>query len=154
MERPVRWGEINKHGISALRRNAMNDVVWYPNLHFTHHKTLNTIAVLLQHWLPAYLMDAAARLVGKRPIMVRIAQKLDRAAACLEYFTTHEWCFSNDNVQNLWSTLSEVDQHTFNFALSALHWPTYMEQYCLGTKRYVMKEELATLPSARKHLSK
>ncbi|KAK4291377.1 hypothetical protein Pmani_035789 [Petrolisthes manimaculis] len=154
MERPVRWGEINEHGMSALRRNAMNDVVWYPNLHFTQHKTLNTIAVLLQHWLPAYLMDAAARLAGKRPIMVRIAQKLDRAASCLEYFTTHEWRFSNDNVQSLWSQLSFQDQHTFNFALSALHWPTYMEQYCLGTKRYVMKEELATLPSARKHLTK
>lgn len=86
--------------------------------------------------------------------MVRIAQKLDRAASCLEYFTTHEWRFSNDNVQSLWSQLSSQDQHTFNFALSALHWPTYMEQYCLGTKRYVMKEELATLPSARKHLTK
>lgn len=86
--------------------------------------------------------------------MVRIAQKLDRAASCLEYFTTHEWCFSNDNVQELWSTLSEADQQTFNFALSALHWPTYMEQYCLGTKRFVMKEELTTLPSARKHLAK
>lgn len=154
MERPVRWGEINEHGMSALRRNAMNDVVWYPSLHFTQHKALNTMSVLLQHWLPAYLMDAAARLAGKRPIMVRIAQKLDRAASCLEYFTTHEWNFCNDNVQGLWAALSEVDQHTFNFALSALHWPTYMEQYCLGTKRYVMKEELTTLPTARRHLSK
>ncbi|XP_068212189.1 putative fatty acyl-CoA reductase CG5065 [Palaemon carinicauda] len=154
MERPVRWDEINQHGLCALRRNAMNDVVWYPDLQFTQHKTLNTIAVLLQHWLPAYLMDFVARLAGKRPIMVRIAQKLDRAAACLEYFTTHEWRFSNENVQSLWSTLSETDQKTFNFALSALHWPTYMEQYCLGSKLYVMKEELNTLPSARKHLSK
>ncbi|XP_047476457.1 putative fatty acyl-CoA reductase CG5065 [Penaeus chinensis] len=154
IERPVRWGEINEHGMIALRRNAMNDVVWYPDLRFTQHKTLNTIAVLLQHWLPAYLMDAAARLAGKRPIMVRIAQKLDRAASCLEYFTTHEWRFCNENVQGLWESLSETDQKTFNFALSALHWPTYMEQYCLGTKRYVMKEELSTLPTARKHLSK
>lgn len=86
--------------------------------------------------------------------MVRIAQKLDRAASCLEYFTTHEWRFCNENVQGLWENLSETDQKTFNFALSALHWPTYMEQYCLGTKRYVMKEELNTLPTARKHLSK
>lgn len=154
IERPVRWDELNEHLMVALRRNAMNDVVWYPNLCFTQHKTLNTIAVLLQHWLPAYLMDVMAKLAGKRPKMVRIVRKLDRAAACLEYFTTHEWRFANDNVQELWSKLSEVDQNTFNFALSALHWPTYVEQYCLGSKLYVMKEELSTLPAARKHLSK
>ncbi|XP_076039102.1 putative fatty acyl-CoA reductase CG5065 isoform X2 [Oratosquilla oratoria] len=154
MERPVRWGEIHEHGMAALKKNAMNDVVWYPSLHFTKHKTLNTIGVLLQHWLPAYLMDAAARIAGKRPIMVRIAQKLDRAASCLEYFTTHEWRFCNENVQQLWAVMSESDQRAFNFAVASLHWPTYMEQYCLGTKRYVMKEELSTLPVARKHLSK
>jgi len=154
MEKPVTWDDIRVHGINSLRTNVMNDVIWYPHLNFTPHKVVNTMAVLLKHWLPAYLMDGAARLTGKRPIMVRIAQKLDRAAACLEYFTTHEWKFSNDNVQALWGELSEPDQRAFNFNLTALHWQTYMEQYCLGTKRFVMKEELSTLPMARKHLNK
>lgn len=42
--------------------------------------------------------------------MVRVAQKLDRAAGCLEYFTTHEWQFNNDNVQELWASLPENDK--------------------------------------------
>ena len=86
--------------------------------------------------------------------MVRITQKLKRAADCLEYFTMHEWNFRNENVQALWRSISQADQKAFNFDLTTIHWPTYMQQYCLGSKRYVLKEELSTLPVARKHLTK
>lgn len=86
--------------------------------------------------------------------MVRVVKKLARAADCLEYFTTHEWNFCNDNVQSLWQNLSEADQHTFNFSLSTIDWQAYLHQYCLGSKRYVMKEDLSTLPAARKRLNK
>lgn len=42
--------------------------------------------------------------------MVRVAQKLDRAASCLEYFTTHEWRFLSTNVQALWSQMPPADR--------------------------------------------
>jgi hypothetical protein len=35
-----------------------------------------------------------------------------------------------------------------------LHWPTYVENYCLGTKKYILKEDLSGLPAARAHLRK
>ena len=68
MEKPVRWNDINVHGMESLKKNAMNDVVWYPHLQFTQHKFINTVGVIFRHWLPAYLMDAAATLAGKRPM--------------------------------------------------------------------------------------
>lgn len=71
-ERPVRWRDIRDHGMIALKRNAaMTDVVWYPSLHFTSSRHLNSLGVMLQHWLPAYAMDAVARLAGKRPMYVQ-----------------------------------------------------------------------------------
>lgn len=42
----------------------------------------------------------------------------------------------------------------FNFDVRQLHWAEYMESYCLGTKKYVLNEELSGLPAARKHLNK
>lgn len=43
---------------------------------------------------------------------------------------------------------------TFNFDVRQLHWAEYMENYCLGTKKYVLNEEMSGLPAARKHLNK
>lgn len=43
---------------------------------------------------------------------------------------------------------------TFNFDVRQLHWAEYMENYCMGTKKYVLNEEMSGLPAARKHLNK
>lgn len=42
----------------------------------------------------------------------------------------------------------------FNFDLRQLHWPSFFENYCLGIKLYVLKEDISTLPSARRRLRK
>ena len=35
-----------------------------------------------------------------------------------------------------------------------LHWPSYIEAYCLGAKKYILKEDQSGLPAARAHLKK
>lgn len=46
------------------------------------------------------------------------------------------------------------DKKVFNIDVRQLHWAEYMENYCMGTKKYVLNEELSGLPAARKHLNK
>lgn len=154
MEKPIKWNDINEFGMKALKTNAMNDCVLYPNLHFTTYRSINNVAVIFKHWIPAYCIDVLARIMGKKPIMVKVASKLSRATDCLEYFTTHEWDFYNDNVQALWKTLSDADQISFNFSLQSIHWPLYMKHYIAGSKQFVLKEEASTLPAAQKHMNK
>ena len=43
---------------------------------------------------------------------------------------------------------------TFYSDPRSLHWPTYLENYCLGTKKYILKEDLNDLPAARAHLKR
>ena len=47
----------------------------------------------------------------------------------IEYFSTNEWHWSNDNVENLNKELTEVDKKTFNFDLSTLNWPDFIADY-------------------------
>jgi hypothetical protein len=42
----------------------------------------------------------------------------------------------------------------FYFDPRGLHWPTYLESYCLGTKKYLLNEDLSGLPAAKAHLRK
>ena len=40
----------------------------------------------------------------------------------------------------------------FYFDPRALHWPSYIENYCFGTKKFILKEDPSGLPAARAHL--
>ncbi|CDQ76835.1 unnamed protein product [Oncorhynchus mykiss] len=72
----------------------------------------------------------------------------------LEYFTSHSWVWKNDNVTMLMNQMGADDKRTFNFDVRQLNWAEYMENYCMGTKKYVLNEAESGLPAARKHLNK
>ena len=86
--------------------------------------------------------------------MVQVQKKLQRAVACLEFFTTHEWKFTNDNVIRLLTNLHPLDRKTFNFDVMEIEWKSYLEQYILGTRKFILKEDPSTFPAARSHLRK
>nr|CAD7431151.1 unnamed protein product [Timema monikensis] len=92
----------------------------------------------------------------KRPrlAMVRVHDKLQRAVSCLEFFTTHEWRFTNDNMTRLMARLHPRDRKIFNFDIADLDWKVYWEQYVLGTRKFILKEDPSTFPAARSHLRK
>uniref|UniRef100_A0A8C1J0I1 Fatty acyl-CoA reductase n=1 Tax=Cyprinus carpio TaxID=7962 RepID=A0A8C1J0I1_CYPCA len=46
------------------------------------------------------------------------------------------------------------DEVTFNFDVRQLNWPEYIENYCIGTKKYVLNEDMSDIPAARQHLRK
>ncbi len=85
----------------------------------------------------------------KRPLFVRLQKKIKKAVEVLEYFTTKQWEFTNDNFYMIMKELNETDNQMFNFDLKELNWKSYIEQYCLGTKVYLMKEDAKKLNECR-----
>ncbi|XP_021431203.2 fatty acyl-CoA reductase 1 isoform X2 [Oncorhynchus mykiss] len=86
--------------------------------------------------------------------MMKTITRLHRAMMVLEYFTSHSWVWKNDNVTMLMNQMGADDKRTFNFDVRQLNWAEYMENYCMGTKKYVLNEAESGLPAARKHLNK
>jgi len=86
--------------------------------------------------------------------MLKIYGKLTKALNSLRFFTTHEWRFVTENMQVLHGMMALEDQKTFNFNVKDINWQSYIGQYCLGIRKYVMKDDLSTLPAARKHVRK
>jgi alcohol-forming fatty acyl-CoA reductase len=41
---------------------------------------------------------------------------------------------------------------TFYFDPRGIHWPTYIENYLIGTKKYLLNEDLHGVPAAKQHL--
>lgn len=86
--------------------------------------------------------------------MVKVQDKLSKAVECLEYFTTHQWSFKNDNVRNLLQHLSPTDRSTFQFDVSTIEWNEYVERYVLGFREFLFKQSPTSLPVSRKQMSR
>lgn len=86
--------------------------------------------------------------------MVKIEDKLAKAVDCLEYFTTHQWRFRNENVRKLTQSLSEKDRNAFQIDVSTVVWEDYVERYVLGFREFLFKQSPDTLPSARRKLQR
>lgn len=86
--------------------------------------------------------------------MVKVQNKLSKAVGCLEYFTTHQWRFTDDNVRELLTHMSTIDRENFQFDVSHIDWDVYFEKYVLGLRAFLCKQNPKTLPSSRKKLAR
>ncbi|XP_032525647.2 putative fatty acyl-CoA reductase CG5065 [Danaus plexippus] len=148
-QNPITWQRFVKTSFKYMRKHPFSEVVWYPGGDITSSRFQHGILSLLQHRLPAVLIDLVARITGSKPVMVRVQNKLEKASACLEYFTTRQWAFADNNVQALCRSLSPEDRDTFDFDVTNINWDGYIESYVLGIRRFLFKESPHTLPKSR-----
>ncbi|KYO21995.1 hypothetical protein Y1Q_0000633 [Alligator mississippiensis] len=151
---PFHWGEVEYHVISTFKRNPLEQAFRRPNVNLTSNHLLYHYWIAVSHKAPAFLYDIYLRITGRSPRMMKAITRLHKALMFLEYFTSNSWTWSTDNMTLLMNQLSPEDKKTFNFDVRQLHWAEYMENYCMGTKKYVLNEEMSGLPAARKHLNK
>ncbi|XP_022187212.2 LOW QUALITY PROTEIN: putative fatty acyl-CoA reductase CG5065 [Nilaparvata lugens] len=151
---PIYWRDVERLIKESILMRPCENVIWYPGGSFKGSRFFNSICVALSHLLPAYLMDACTRIAGRKPIMVTVQNKLLRAAECLEFFTTHEWKFTNTNVLKLYESLPPSDRESFNFNVNDVNWQEYMQLYWLGIRRFILKEDTSNDSAARSRLRK
>ena len=48
----------------------------------------------------------------------------------------------------------QINNKNFSNSVKDLHWKSYIEQYCLGTKKYALKEDMTRMNKCRKQLAK
>ncbi|XP_063052872.1 fatty acyl-CoA reductase 1 isoform X2 [Engraulis encrasicolus] len=151
---PFHWGEVEYCVNTIFKSNPLEQAIRRPNINLRSNPITNQYWTTVSHTLPALLYDGYLRLTGQKPRMMKTIKRLHKAMMVLEYFTSHSWVWNTDNVTMLMNQMSPEDRRAFNFDVRQLHWAEYMENYCMGTKKYVLNEELSGLPAARKHLIK
>uniref|UniRef100_A0A8C0YEF8 Fatty acyl-CoA reductase n=1 Tax=Cyprinus carpio carpio TaxID=630221 RepID=A0A8C0YEF8_CYPCA len=142
------------HVMSTFKRNPLEQAFRRPNANITSSYLIYQYWILVSHKFPALIYDLFLRLSGQKPQMMRIFNRLHKAIGLLEYFSSQDWEWNSDNMNMLMSQLSADDRKTFNFDVRQLNWPEYIENYCIGTKKYVLNEDMSDIPAARQHLRK
>ncbi|XP_070564884.1 fatty acyl-CoA reductase 1-like isoform X2 [Ptychodera flava] len=150
---PFHWGEMDLiPGI--YKRFPLHGSIRRPHGSITNNPVVHEYWNIVCHKIPGYLYDFLLRLAGRKPRMVRIYDKMMKAMSSLEYFTTNNWEWANENTEALASIMSEEDNKVFFSDVRPLDWHSYLEHYCLGTKKFVLQEDMAGLPQARAHLKR
>ncbi|XP_022646381.1 fatty acyl-CoA reductase 1-like isoform X2 [Varroa jacobsoni] len=148
------WRQIFEYSKPIVLANPSMEIFRYPGGSFKESKFWNRIAMALDHSLPAFIADSFAVMFGRKPILGEVYGKIHRAMHILEYFTTHEWEFSIDNVHNLLDHIKHPkDREDFDFDIRPMDWLSFLEQYILGVRKYVLKEDPSTIPAARAKLN-
>ena len=86
--------------------------------------------------------------------MVRVQKRIQSGLKVLQYYTTKNWHFVNNNVKELSRKLDEKDKDIYFCDMSNFDWNQYLLNYVLGARRYCVHEEPDTIPRARRTLRK
>jgi len=112
---------------------------------------VHNLFVFFFHIIPAYFIDFLMLIFLQKRFMVRIQKRISDGLEVLQYFTTREWKFYNDNIIKMDTELLPVDKKMFPVIIYHMDIMNYMKDIILGSRQYCMKEDLSTLPKARRH---
>lgn len=87
--------------------------------------------------------------------MLKIIKRIDLSAQTGEFFSTNEWKWNVSNMTTLMKVVSEQEiSRNFEVNIQNVDWDMYLQRYILGIRKYILKENLDTLPYARSRLNK
>ncbi|XP_076754545.1 putative fatty acyl-CoA reductase CG5065 [Xylocopa sonorina] len=151
-ENPISWGYAVNTGKKYATRYPFTGLLWYPGGSITTLKFYHWIRVIFFHFVPAYFLDALIVLTGNKPFLVKVQHKVNAGIEMIRYYTTKQWEFRNDRMKELQSELNASDREEFFMNTNFISWDEYLCLYILGTRKYCLKDDLSTLPRARKVL--
>nr|CAB3244724.1 fatty acyl-CoA reductase 1 [Phallusia mammillata] len=126
----------------------------FPALRLTTNKHVYWVLSFLREYIPAYVFDASLILLGRKPKLLRLTQRISDMVGVLQFFLMNEWRWEGTSVAKLQAEMTKEDKKRFNFDARTIDWLQYMQHYGRGAKKYLMKETLQGYPAARRHLQR
>lgn len=151
---PLTWGASLEMGKKLFYEYPMSISLWYPAGSMKKNYYAHMFCVIFFHYLPAYVIDFLLFVSGNQPFLVNVQKRVSQGLKVLQYYTTREWIFKNENFKKLYEDMSEVDKDKFYCDLTKVNFEEYILSYILGTRQFIIKEKPESLPSARARLKR
>ncbi|WKY16342.1 hypothetical protein Q1695_001201 [Nippostrongylus brasiliensis] len=151
---PLKWEKVVNFLEQFYHEYPMEQCFAIPSTRFHSSRKMFELNYYLKHHIPASTLDFVNGLMGRKKKNVRLYARVWRMVEALHYFTTHGWTFHSKNLPKLWNSLSTEDQKMFHFDVRQLDWDSYLFDYVMGIKRYILKDDLNKLQAARANLTR
>ncbi|EFO89929.1 hypothetical protein GCK72_023845 [Caenorhabditis remanei] len=149
---PLYWGYIVVFLEQFYKKYPMEQCFSVPSTYFHKSRTLFLLSYYIKHHIPAAISDISARFVGKRKNNVKLYGKVWKMIETLHFFTTRGWSFNANGMPALYERMTPEDQKEYNFDVRQVDWDSYLFDYVMGIKKYLLKENLENLERSRAHL--
>ncbi|KAK7595543.1 hypothetical protein V9T40_013368 [Parthenolecanium corni] len=154
-QNPITWKYLSDICMDEVVKHwGFSNAIWYPSFISLTCRSLYPIVNLFLHRIPGLLIDFICILTRKEPVLTKVYRKLDQLRDILRYFRVRKWLFKTDNVQSLWKNLSPEDKEIFYFDIKNVDWTEYFQCLVLGVRVFLMKDDIQTLPAARKKVTR
>lgn len=84
--------------------------------------------------------------------MIRVQKRIYVGLEVLQFFTTRNWQFNLNNFNKLEKFLNFKDSSVFRLNTDDVDQSEYLKTCLLGSRQYILKEPLSSIPKARIHL--
>ncbi|XP_052738814.1 putative fatty acyl-CoA reductase CG5065 [Bicyclus anynana] len=149
------FGKMNWHDIIAIMKDLLlkyplSLCLYYPAGSSKQYRYQHKIAEVFFHILPAYFIDLLLFLCGRKTFMIKIEKRLRKGAEMLQYYTSRNWVFKNEYFRSLKDQITQEENDIFYTDMSKMDYNYYLKSYHLGIREFIAKEDLSTLPQARR----
>lgn len=90
--------------------------------------------------------------------MFKLSKKMNQALEAGSFFSTNEWTFGSSSYQSLIEAVShaeDCEEFTVDLTLGqGFDWDQYVGDYLKGVRQFILKDEMSSLPAARKKLNR
>ncbi|XP_058057958.1 fatty acyl-CoA reductase 1-like [Anopheles bellator] len=153
-DNPQTFDERRRECEKACKRHPLLTGIYRPVTFASSNELLFRLYSLVLHYLPAYVMDLAMRLRGEKPRLVDTYIKIDKVVASVKKFTNTSYFFDNQNMKDLYLSMSSVDHQQYPCDNRTYSWRLYFEVVVPGLKKYFFKEDLNNVQQARQAMRK
>lgn len=154
-DNPLSWRGFTasvKYAKHYPPKRLMGAIGFTPNT----NRFVHSVYKFVLHTVPAWIVDIVASampLWGQKPPRLRQSYKrLHTTMDMVEYFSTRHWHYELENMRRVRGAMQPRDRELFDADLGAIDWDTYLCDYELGIRQYLLKDPMETLPAARQRL--
>lgn len=148
-QNPITWGKFFDLNKTHAMQIVSTHVVWYYIYVLNRYKFMNDVCVVLLHKIPAAIVDTLLFLSGRKPMLRKTYEKINKFNSVTSYFSSHQWQFCNDSVIKLWGRINPADREIFDFNLDNLDWESYFKYLFLGIRIYILNDPIETVEKGR-----
>ncbi|XP_041970554.1 putative fatty acyl-CoA reductase CG5065 [Aricia agestis] len=147
---PITVQEIVSTGMETMKQVPLMDMFRPPRVDIERSKFVYNIKVLLYHFVPAILVDILLRILGKKPMLLKIQRRIYTANIALEYYLTRQWTFDNTNFVDLRSKIKPDDKELFFYSFEDIDAVAFYKACITTSRKFLLNETEEDLPKAKK----
>ncbi|XP_037953609.1 putative fatty acyl-CoA reductase CG5065 [Teleopsis dalmanni] len=137
---PITWQQLGCLTLKWSRIYPTKRLMMYPNFKYRKSFIYHEIAVIILHYIPAFLMDLLTLLQHKKKFVLPIAKKFRQACLAGKTFSLNEWIFRNRSRYYYKQLLCSENAHNMCWDLETLNYDLYIRKFVIGIQKYLHHE--------------